>query len=47
LIAVDLKTEGVEKKVLQLAEKHKVMNRLLFIGRTISQPSELLIRAEN
>lgn len=38
LIAVDLKSEGVEQEVVQLAEKHNVMNRLLFIGRTISQP---------
>jgi len=38
LIAVDLKTEGVEQSVVQLAEKHKVLHRLLFIGRTISDP---------
>jgi len=38
LIAVDLKSEDVEQEVVQLAEKHQVMNRLLFIGRTISQP---------
>lgn len=37
LIAVDLKSEDVEHEVAELAEKHQVMNRLLFIGRTISQ----------
>ncbi|MBC8355249.1 MAG: hypothetical protein H8E66_25010 [Planctomycetes bacterium] len=38
LIAVDLKAENVEEDVVQLAEKHMVLNRLLFIGRTISEP---------
>lgn len=38
LVAVDLKTEDVEQDVVQLAVKHKVLNRLLFIGTTISQP---------
>ncbi len=38
LIAVDLKAEGVEQDVVRLAEQHKVLNRLLFIGRTISEP---------
>jgi glycerophosphoryl diester phosphodiesterase len=38
LVAVDLKAVGVEKDVVQLAEKHKVLRRLLFIGRTISEP---------
>jgi len=38
LIAVDLKTENVEAQVVRLAEKHKVLHRLLFIGRTISEP---------
>ena len=38
LIAVDLKAENVEHHVVRLAEKHKVLNRLLFIGRTISEP---------
>ena len=38
LIAVDLKAEQVEKGVVRLAEKHKVLHRLLFIGRTISEP---------
>jgi glycerophosphoryl diester phosphodiesterase len=37
LIAVDLKAEGVEEEVVRLAEKHKVLHRLLFIGRTISE----------
>jgi glycerophosphoryl diester phosphodiesterase len=32
LIAVDLKAEGVEQEVVRLAEKHKVLNKLLFIG---------------
>jgi len=36
LIAVDLKAENVGKEVVRLAEKHKVLHRLLFIGRTIS-----------
>ena len=38
LIAVDLKAESVGKDVVRLAEKHKVLDRLLFIGRTISEP---------
>jgi glycerophosphoryl diester phosphodiesterase len=38
LIAVDLKAENVEEDVVRLAEKHKVLNRLLFIGATISEP---------
>ena len=38
LIAVDLKAEGVEQEVVRLAEKHKVLHKLLFIGRTISEP---------
>src|SRR5579872_2708757 len=36
LIAVDLKAENVEQEIVRLAEKHKVLHRLLFIGRTIS-----------
>lgn len=36
LIAVDLKAEGVEQDVVRLAEKHRVLDKLLFIGRTIS-----------
>lgn len=38
LIAVDLKAAGVEQEVVRLAEKHKVLDKLLFIGRTISEP---------
>jgi glycerophosphoryl diester phosphodiesterase len=42
LIAVDLKAENVEEDVeedvVRLAEKYKVLDRLLFIGRTISEP---------
>ncbi len=38
LIAVDLKAENVGAAVVQLAIKHKVLDRLLFIGRTISDP---------
>ena len=37
LVAVDLKAGGVEQEVVRLAEKHNVLNRLLFIGRTISE----------
>jgi glycerophosphoryl diester phosphodiesterase len=37
LIAADLKAEGVEEEVVRLAEKHKVLDRLLFIGRTITE----------
>jgi len=39
LIVVDLKPEGVEQDVVRLAEQHKVLHRLLFIGRTISESS--------
>ena len=38
LIAVDLKAAAVEHDVVILAEQHKVLHRLLFIGRTISEP---------
>jgi len=38
LIAVDLKAEDVEQDVVRMAEKHKVLHKLLFIGRTISEP---------
>ncbi len=38
LIAADLKAKGVEQEVVRLAEKHKVLDRLLFIGITISEP---------
>lgn len=37
LIAVDLKEENVEQDIVQLADKHMVLHRLLFIGRTISE----------
>lgn len=36
VIAVDLKAQNVGPAVVRLAEKHKVLHRLLFIGRTIS-----------
>lgn len=36
--AVDLKADGVATDVVQLAEKHGVLDRLLFIGTTISEP---------
>jgi len=38
LITVDFKEEGVEQEVVRLAEKHQVLPRLLFIGKTISEP---------
>jgi len=38
LIAVDLKADGVEHEIVRLAEKHRVLPRLLFIGKTISEP---------
>jgi glycerophosphoryl diester phosphodiesterase len=38
LVAVDLKAEGVERDVVRLAEEHHILHRLLFIGRTISEP---------
>lgn len=38
LIAVDLKAEHVEEDVVRLAEQHGVLDRLLFIGRTIEEP---------
>ena len=38
LLAVDLKAEGVEQEVVRLAEEHMVLHKLLFIGRTISEP---------
>ena len=38
LIAVDLKAENVGSDVVRLAEKHDVLHRLLFIGRTITEP---------
>lgn len=38
LIAVDLKAENVAADVVRLAEKLEVLPRLLFIGRTITEP---------
>lgn len=39
LIAVDLKVPNVEKEIVDLGEKFKVLHRLLFISRTISEPT--------
>ncbi len=39
LIAVDFKAENVEEDVVQLANRHRVLERLLFIGRTITEPA--------
>lgn len=38
LIAVDLKASDAATEVVQLAEKHGVLHRLLFIGKTIVEP---------
>lgn len=38
LIAVDLKANDAGAEVVLLAERHKVLDRLLFIGRTIVEP---------
>lgn len=38
LIAVDIKAEDVGQDVVYLAEQHKVLDHLLFIGRTITEP---------
>jgi glycerophosphoryl diester phosphodiesterase len=38
LVAVDLKAADVGQDVVRLAEKHGVLHRLLFIGRTIVEP---------
>jgi glycerophosphoryl diester phosphodiesterase len=38
VLAVDLKAEDVEEDVVQLAERYQVLDRLLFIGRTIADP---------
>lgn len=37
LIAVDFKDSNVEQDVVRMAEKHRVLNRLIFIGRTIQE----------
>jgi glycerophosphoryl diester phosphodiesterase len=39
LVAVDLKAADVEREVTQLALKHKILHRLLFIGRSILRPT--------
>jgi glycerophosphoryl diester phosphodiesterase len=41
LVCVDLKTEDeqVESEVVALAQEHRVLDRLLFIGRAISEPA--------
>ena len=48
LIAVDLKAENVEEDVVKLANRHGVLGRLLFIGRTITEPAvrEKLLKAD-
>ncbi|QDT29196.1 Glycerophosphoryl diester phosphodiesterase [Gimesia panareensis] len=38
LVAVDFKDADVEQDVVRLAEKHQVLPRLIFIGRTITEP---------
>jgi len=38
LIAVDIKVGGAEKELIRLANKHKVLPRLLFIGKAITEP---------
>ncbi len=38
VVAADLKATGVEGEVVQLAGKYKVLDRVLFIGTTISSP---------
>lgn len=38
LVAVDLKAENIAQDVVRLAEQHGILHRLLFIGRTISEP---------
>jgi glycerophosphoryl diester phosphodiesterase len=38
LIAVDLKAAGVEEEVVRMAQEQNILNRLLFIGKTISEP---------
>lgn len=39
LLAADLKAANVEQDVVRLASKHKVLDRVLFIGRAISEPA--------
>ena len=38
LVAMDLKAADVEEDVVRLANQHRVLDKLLFIGRTISVP---------
>tara|TARA_R110002095_G_scaffold184231_1_gene161453 strand:+ start:6890 stop:7723 length:834 start_codon:yes stop_codon:yes gene_type:complete len=38
LIAVDFKGADVEQEVVRLSEKHNILSRLIFIGRTIQEP---------
>ncbi|MEZ6044687.1 MAG: glycerophosphodiester phosphodiesterase family protein [Planctomycetaceae bacterium] len=38
VIAVDLKISGVEQQIVKLAQEKGVLDQLLFIGHTISQP---------
>lgn len=38
LIAVDIKVAGAEKELIRLANKHKVLARLLFIGKAVTEP---------
>ena len=39
LVAVDLKSAGVEADVVRLAAKHGVLGQLVFIGRAVSEPA--------
>lgn len=36
LIAIDLKADGIARDVVRMAEKHRVLHKLLFIGTTIT-----------
>lgn len=38
LIAVDIKVNNVEEDLIRIARKHNILDRLLFIGKTISEP---------
>lgn len=38
ILAADLKSKNVEADMVRLAEKHKVLDNVLFIGRTIVEP---------
>ncbi len=38
LLAADLKSENVEEDVVRMAKRHGVLDRILFIGRTIVEP---------